>query len=74
MDVIQDISSQLLFGTNNTAEIMNELADVSLGLSNAVSGFRRPAVCEDLTDDQSQSMSTPDFSFSARENQIDLGK
>ena len=74
MDVIQDISSQLLFGTNNTAEIMNELADVSLGLSNAVSGFRRPAVCEDLTDDQSQSIATPDFSFSARENQIDLGK
>ncbi|MFT7267152.1 MAG: twitching motility protein PilJ [Porticoccus sp.] len=74
MDVIQDISSQLLFGTNNTAEIMNELADVSLDLSNAVSGFRQPAMCEDLIDEPSRSTSTPDFSFGARENQIDLGK
>ena len=74
MDVIQDISSQLLFGTNNTAEIMNELADVSLELSNVVSGFKRSAIRKDFVDDQLRSTSTPDFSFSAKENQVDLGK
>ena len=36
LNVIQDISSQLLFGTKNTADIMVEIADnTSLALNNS---------------------------------------
>ena len=48
IDVIQDISSQLLVGTNNTAEIMNELAELSSVLSDTVCELKKTSSDEIL--------------------------
>jgi len=48
INVIQDISSQLLVGTNNTAEIMNELAELSSVLSDTVSELKKTSSDEVL--------------------------
>lgn len=42
MNVIQDITSQTLAGTNNTATSIGELAEVAVELRESVSGFKLP--------------------------------
>ena len=42
MNVIQDITSQTLSGTNNTAHSTGELAELAIELRNSVSGFKLP--------------------------------
>ena len=42
MNVIQDITSQTLAGTSNTARNVGELAELAVELRNSVSGFRLP--------------------------------
>ena len=42
MNVIQDITSQTLSGTNNTANSIGELAELAIELRNSVSGFKLP--------------------------------
>jgi twitching motility protein PilJ len=42
MNVIQDITSQTLAGTNNTANSIGELAEMSVELREFVSGFKLP--------------------------------
>ena len=66
MNVIQDISSQLLFGTNNTAEIMNELAETQ---SIAVNGTLLKSEINPIIEAQKSNKLSPDFSFNAGENQ-----
>lgn len=46
MNVIQDITSQTLSGTNNTAQSIGELAELAVDLRNSVSGFKLPASME----------------------------
>ena len=46
MHVIQDISSQTLSGTNNTAQSIGELADLAVELRGSVSGFKLPSSME----------------------------
>jgi twitching motility protein PilJ len=46
MHVIQDISSQTLSGTNNTAHSIGELADLAVELRDSVSGFKLPSSME----------------------------
>ena len=46
MHVIQDISSQTLSGTNNTAHSIGELADLAVELRDSVSGFKLPLSME----------------------------
>ncbi len=46
MNVIQDITSQTLSGTNNTAQSIGELAELAVELRNSVSGFKLPASME----------------------------
>lgn len=46
MHVIQDISSQTLSGTNNTAQSIGELADLAVELRSSVSGFKLPSSME----------------------------
>ncbi len=46
MNVIQDITSQTLSGTNNTAHSTGELAELAIELRNSVSGFKLPASME----------------------------
>jgi len=46
MNVIQDISSQTLSGTNNTAQSIGELADLAVELRGSVSGFKLPSSME----------------------------
>ncbi len=46
MNVIQDITSQTLSGTNNTAQSIGELAELAIELRNSVSGFKLPASME----------------------------
>ncbi len=66
MNVIQDISSQLLFGTNNTAESMNELAETQ---SIAVNGTLVKSEINPIIEAQKSNKLSPDFSFNAGENQ-----
>ena len=68
-NVIQDISSQLLFGTKNTADIMDEIADktsLTSNDSNEVDTLKfldqKPIACELV------STQVPDFSFGPGEN------
>ncbi len=42
MNVIQDITSQTLSGTNNTASSIGELAEMAVELRQSVSGFKLP--------------------------------
>jgi twitching motility protein PilJ len=46
MHVIQDITSQTLSGTNNTAHSTGELAELAIELRNSVSGFKLPESME----------------------------
>ena len=46
MHVIQDITSQTLSGTNNTAHSIGELAELAIELRNSVSGFKLPESME----------------------------
>lgn len=54
MNVIQDISSQTLSGTNNTAQSIGELADLAVELRGSVSGFKLPASMERVSFSQSE--------------------
>ncbi len=47
MQVIQDITSQTLSGTQNTAASTGELADLAVSLRESVSGFKLPASNDD---------------------------
>ena len=66
MNVIQDISSQLLFGTNNTAEIMNELADAE---SKAVKGILLESEKNPIIEAQKSNELSPDAIFKTGKNQ-----
>ena len=66
MNVIQDISSQLLFGTNNTAEIMNELADAE---SRAVKGILLESEKNPIIEAQKSNELSPDAIFKTDKNQ-----
>jgi twitching motility protein PilJ len=69
LNVIQDISSQLLFGTKNTADIMDEIADktpLTSNDSNDVDTLKfldQKPIAGELVSTQ-----VPDFSFSPGEN------
>ena len=69
LNVIQDISSQLLFGTKNTADIMDEIADktpLTSNDSNDVDTLKfldQKPIADELVSTQ-----VPDFSFSPGEN------
>lgn len=47
MQVIQDITSQTLAGTQNTATSTGELAELAISLRESVSGFKLPAANDD---------------------------
>ena len=69
LNVIQDISSQLLFGTKNTADIMDEIADKTSLTSNdsneidTLKFLDQKPIAGELVSTQ-----VPDFSFSPGEN------
>jgi twitching motility protein PilJ len=69
LNVIQDISSQLLFGTKNTADIMDEIADKNPLTSNdnndvdTLKFLDQKPIAGELVSTQ-----VPDFSFSPGEN------
>jgi twitching motility protein PilJ len=69
LNVIQDISSQLLFGTKNTADIMNEIADKTSLISDGsnevdtLNLFDEKPIAGELVSPQA-----PDFSFNPSEN------
>jgi len=61
MNVIQDITSQTLSGTNNTAQSIGELAELAVELRKSVSGFKLPAAMErELPEEDDRALSHVD--------------
>jgi twitching motility protein PilJ len=68
MNVIQDISTQTLSGTNNTAQSIGELADLAVELRGSVSGFKLPSSMERV----GVTASAPTHNFSPEKQKFDI--